>query len=333
MGELKKLIGSLLIVGFEGTSLSASCRNFLEQWDLGGVILFKRNIESLEQVSQLNQEIYRAARVTPIISVDQEGGRVFRLPQPFTSFPPMAEVGQACEAQESEEPAFQVGVKMGQELRSVGFNVDWAPVLDVNSNPENPIIGDRAFSCEPHQAAQWALKFWEGLQSIGVMGCGKHFPGHGDTTEDSHETLPRVDKGVTELEACELIPFQIAVEKGIPLLMTAHVLYTALDSQWPATLSEKILTNLLRKIMGYQGLIISDDLFMKGIAAQWPLEEAAERFFRAGGDLLLLCHQESEQRRIAAHLVHLAEKDKEFQILLRERAERMKAFRSGLSGI
>lgn len=331
MEKLKKLIGSLLIVGFEGTSLTASCRNFLEQWDLGGVILFKRNIESLEQLSRLNQSIYQAADLPPILSVDHEGGRVFRLPAPFTVFPPMGVVGEYCQDKQDGAMAFKVGEALGAELKAVGFNVDWAPVLDVHSNPQNPIIGDRAFSQDPQYAAKWALEFWRGLESTGVVGCAKHFPGHGDTLEDSHKTLPQVDKSLAELKAVEFLPFQQAAEQKVPMMMSAHVLYPSLDPEWPATLSKKILTDLLRGEMAYEGLIVSDDMFMQGIAARWPLEEAAELFFRAGGDLLLLCHQEAYQRRVAAHLVHTAEKDKAFRTLLEERAARMKAFRARLS--
>ncbi len=329
--ELKKIIGSLLIVGFEGTKLSDSCRNFLEQWDLGGVILFKRNIESLEQLVALNETIYSVAGVTPMISVDHEGGHVFRLPEPFTIFPPMERVGAACLREKSLDLARRVGEAFGRELRAVGFNVDWAPVLDVNSNPKNPVIGDRAFSSRPEEAASAAMSFWKGLQGVGVLGCGKHFPGHGDTTEDSHETLPVVKKSREELERCELVPFREAVGKKISLMMTAHVSFPALDSEWPATLSEKILLGLLKKEMGFGGLVVSDDLFMKGITARWSVEAAAERFLRAGGDLVLLCHQEAVQRRVAAHLVHAVEKDDEFLGLLREKSRRLEGLRKKLA--
>lgn len=329
---LKKIIGSVLIVGFEGHKVSDSCKNFLEQWDLGGVILFGRNIKDFEQLSSLNGTLFQMAQVRPILSVDHEGGRVFRLPEPFTAFPAMAKLGERCRLENDPELARRVGEAFGKELCAAGFNVDFAPVLDVNSNQENPVIGDRSFSNDPYQVGVSALSFLQGLQETGVMGCGKHFPGHGETEEDSHHTLPVVKKTPEQLRGCELVPFQEAVHRNIPLLMTAHVLYPVLDEVWPATLSEKILNGLLRREMGYEGLIISDDLFMKGIAARWPLEEAAERFFRAGGDLLLLCHREAEQRRIAAHLVHCAEKDTEFRDLLAAKAKRVTEFRGHLAG-
>jgi len=328
--SLKKTVGSLLIVGFDGTAPTVSLRNYLEQWDLGGVVLFKRNVESLEQVTELNRKIYESAKVTPIVSVDHEGGKVFRLPEPFTVFPAMGKVGMRCEKAKDYALAKQVGQAMGRELAAVGFNVNWAPVLDVNSNPANPVIGERAFSADPQDVAEGALNFLEGLEEAGVLACGKHFPGHGDTSEDSHKTLPVVDKSLEDLGACELLPFREAIADQIPMIMTAHVRYPAWDEKWPATLSEKILTGVLRKELAYEGLIVSDDLFMKGIAERWSLEEASERFFRAGGDLLLLCHQESAQRLIAAHLVHAAEKDSDFRAQLEKKLERVNTLRARL---
>lgn len=330
LSSIKKTVGPLLIVGFQGKDLTASCRNFFEQWDLGGVILFKRNIGSLEQVSELNSRIYATAKSPPIVSVDHEGGQVFRLPEPFTRFPAMAQVGRACVTAKDYGLARRVGIAMGRELAAVGFNVNWAPVLDVNSNPDNPVIGARAFNSDPEDAAHAALQFLDGLQEVGVLGCGKHFPGHGDTFEDSHETLPVVDKEEWALRSMELVPFKEAIADQIAMIMTAHVRYPHLDPDWPATLSEKILTGLLRQQMAYEGLIISDDLFMKGIVEHWGLEEAAERFLRAGGDMVMLCHKESVQRRIAAHVVHVAEKDGEFRAMLEQKLKRVQALRPRL---
>ncbi len=329
--NLKKIVGSLLVLGFDGPAVTDSLKNFLTQWDLGGIILFKRNIESLEQVAGLNRAIYQFAEVPPIVSVDHEGGRVFRLPEPFTAFPPMRRLGDFCEQAGDCSSAEAVGRIFGRELRAVGFNLDYAPVLDVDSNPQNPIIGDRAFGSTPGQVAEHALAFWRGLESERILGCGKHFPGHGDTAEDSHLTLPRVEKSLEQLNACELIPFHEAIGEGISMLMTAHVLYPALDPDLPATLSPRILTGLLRERLGYQGMIISDDLLMKGIVLRWGLEDAAERFLRADGDLVLLCHDEAAQRRVAAHLVHQAEKDADFQQLLEAKAKRMEAIRKRLT--
>lgn len=328
---LKKLIGPLLIVGFDGPCLSDSCKNFLTQWDLGGVILFRRNIESLEQVASLNTLIDETAKVPPVISVDHEGGEVFRLPEPFTIFPPMEKVGEHILEEGELDWAQDLGRAFGRELRAAGFNLDYAPVLDVHSNPANPVIGPRSFGTDPEDVGELAVHFLEGLEEAGVQGCGKHFPGHGDTFEDSHHTLPHVDKTREDLSACELMPFRAAIAAQIPMIMTAHVTYPKLDPDYPATLSEIILQKLLREEMAYEGLIVSDDMFMKGIAEHWDLPEASERFLRAGGDMVLLCHQESVQRLVAAHLVHAAEKDSEFREMLELKGRRVAHFRKKLS--
>lgn len=330
LDPLKKLVGSLLIVGFDGPRLTESCKNFLTQWDLGGVILFRRNLESLEQVASLNTLIDETAKVPPIISVDHEGGNVFRLPEPFTAFPPMGKVGQCIMESGELEWVEELGRAFGKELRAAGFNLDYAPVLDVHSNPANPVIGPRSFGTDPEDVGEMATHFLAGLEEEGVQGCGKHFPGHGDTFEDSHHTLPHVDKTREDMNACELIPFRTAIASQVPMIMTAHVMYPKLDPEFPATLSKSILQGILRDELAYEGLIVSDDLFMKGIADHWDLSEAAEQFLRAGGDMILLCHQESVQRRVAAHLVHQAERDLEFRRMLEIKAARVTRFRSKL---
>ncbi len=331
LDPLKKLVGSLLIIGFDGPRLTDSCKNFLTQWDLGGVILFKRNLESLEQIASLNTLIDETATVPPIISVDHEGGKVFRLPEPFTSFPPMGQVGHSILSGGQLEWAEELGHAFGRELRAAGFNLDYAPVLDVHSNPANPIIGPRSFGSDPEDVGEMAVHFLAGLEEVGVQGCGKHFPGHGDTFEDSHHTLPHVDKTREDMNACELIPFRTAIAAQVPMIMTAHVMYPKIDPDFPATLSEKMLQGILREEMAYEGLIVSDDLFMKGIAEHYSMTEAAERFLRAGGDMVLLCHQESVQRLVAAHLVHVAEKDGAFRELLEQKGRRVANFRKKLT--
>ncbi len=329
--EYQKLVGSVLILGFSGTELPKITQNFLKDWQAAGVILFKRNIQSFEQLVQLNQSILRLTELTPFISVDHEGGKVFRLPQPFTVFPPMVHVGNYVKKMQDLSFAFQVGQALGRELRSVGFNLNYAPVLDVNSNPDNPIIGARAFSSDPEEVARIALAFVKGLHETGVLSCGKHFPGHGDTSEDSHLTLPTVKKKLEELRQCEFFPFKALIEHKIPTLMTAHVMYPALDPEWPATLSEKILTGVLKKEMGFQGLILSDDFFMKGIAAHWSIPEAVERFLRCGGDIALLCHEEETQVQVAEYLCKQLEKDTRFREALQEKYIKINKLRDKLS--
>jgi beta-N-acetylhexosaminidase len=192
---------------------------------------------------------------------------------------------------------------IGRELKVVGINVDFAPVLDVHTNPDNPVIGDRAFASDPDVVARMGVAFFQGLQAEGVLATGKHFPGHGDTWTDSHLELPVVNQPLDRLKGVELYPFRRAIEAGIPMLMTAHVLYPVLDPDLPATLSPLILTRLLREEMEFQGIVVSDDFSMQAIAAHWAPQEAACRFFEAGGDLLLSVGDAEVQQSLLHGLV------------------------------
>ncbi len=308
MSDIKKLVGSLCIFGFDGTSLPGLLKKMIEEWSLGGVILFRRNIESKEQVKDLIKEVKSCSKEKMFVSVDHEGGRVFRLPPPFTQIPSAREIATSrllpllTKEGLGGRSAFDWGVLMGQELREVGFNLNYAPVLDVDSNPDNPIIGDRAFGVDPQTVIENGLALIGGLRSEKIIPCGKHFPGHGDTSKDSHLELPRVDQPLERLEEIELAPFRAAVNKQIEMLMTAHVLYPALDGLLPATLSPKILTNLLRNEMAYEGLIISDDLNMKAISDAYGLGEAARLFLEAGGDIPLICRGEEAEWEVLEYL-------------------------------
>lgn len=278
----------LFMWGFEGIELQSDFTHLLEKAPPAGVILFKRNIVSLEQVQVLNRLLQKKNK-SLLIAVDQEGGRVARLTAPFPTYPPGATWGFLFEKGKNKKMIVEAGFLLGRELKKLGFNLDFAPVLDVNSNPHNPIIGDRAFSNDPKIVAQAALAFAAGLQKAGVIPCGKHFPGHGDTAQDSHLVLPTVDRSSSVLNRVELFPFREAVQKKIPMLMTAHVIFKALDTERPATLSSRILTDILRKKWRYQGVIISDDFEMKAIAETYSTEEACVLALEAGVDMLLIC--------------------------------------------
>lgn len=284
-----KNVGQLFVWGFSGTNTSTTLRALLKNHPLAGIILFKRNIESVEQMRGLTSSLKKIGGKRFLIAIDEEGGRVSRLPPPLAQLPPAAVWGRLYEAQRDPKVIVQIGRHLARELRSVGINLDFAPVLDVNSNPKNPVIGDRAFSGDPKTAATAALAFAEGLKREGVLPCGKHFPGHGDTSTDSHLTLPRVRRRRGGLEKVEFPPFRQAIAAKIPMLMTAHVVYDALDPKLPATLSPRILKTLLRERMGYQGVVISDDLQMKAISKKYPPDEAAILALAAGCDLLLIC--------------------------------------------
>ena len=279
----------MIISGFEGTALNARTEELIVQQGIGGLILFERNYKNPDQLLQLINDLQSlAAEHAEIpalfISVDQEGGRVARLGKPFTQFPPMSCLGQA----DSEELAYRFGLGMGKELRAVGINMDYAPVLDVHSNPANPIIGLRALDTDPAKVARLGTELIRGFYDAGVIPVGKHFPGHGDTSQDSHLTLPRVEQARESLEKSELIPFIHAIQQGLEVIMTAHVVYPAWDARQPATFSHSILNDVLRNSLQFEGLIISDDLDMQAIDEK--LESIPELGTRAGVDLFLICH-------------------------------------------
>jgi beta-N-acetylhexosaminidase len=290
-------IASPLWVGFEGKTLPVALSRWLARGEVGGVVLYSRNIERPAQVRDLCREIRSAAgrgNPLPLIAVDQEGGRVARLKDPpFTGFPPARACSLFC--CRNEAVAEGVGAATAAELRAVGIDVNFAPVLDVDSNPRNPVIGDRAFSEEPHTAAALGIAFAKGSLSRGILPVGKHFPGHGDTSADSHVELPVVRAGRHTLLRRELLPFRRAARAGIPALMTAHVMYPALDRALPATLSRKILHNLLREQMRFRGAVISDALEMKAIADRFGIGEAAVLAVTAGCDVVLVCRGEKDQ--------------------------------------
>jgi len=277
-------VGGLFIVGIPGPQLERQTRRVLERLHVGGVILFRRNVDSPAQIAELTAALH-ALPSRPLVAIDHEGGRVMRLGEPFTPFPPAARVGRSGDA----ALAFRVGQAMAEELGSVGIDIDFAPVLDVHSNPTNPIIGDRAFSGDPAIVSKCGIAMMRGLLAGGVIPCGKHFPGHGDTATDSHLELPVVRRSRAALEGTELLPFRAAIAAGIPMLMTAHVVYPAFDPSCAATVSRTILTDLLRLELGFEGVIVSDDLEMRAIADHQPIGAAAVATLRAGADALLVC--------------------------------------------
>lgn len=317
---LPVLCGQLVVVGFQGTTLPPELRRAFAAGTRAGIIAFKRNLPSLEIAHALNREVLAAApaELPPFLSVDQEGGRVGRLPPPFLKLPPMRQLGALDDA----ELVARVGRVLGSELALLGYNLDFAPVLDVDSNPDNPVIGDRAFSADPAQVGRLAGALLEGLQASGVMACGKHFPGHGDTHLDSHLDLPFVRHPEARLRALELPPFREAIRRGVATLMTAHVVYDALDPDRPATLSERISRGLLRDELGFAGVLFSDDLEMRALADRMSVEESAVAAVRAGCDALLVCSELALAERAHAALVREAERDSTFQERCRQAATR-----------
>lgn len=288
-------IGQCLMVGIPHPTLDAETRRILADLQPGGIILFQRNYTDPDTLQALCADIHALTpEHPPLIALDAEGGRVHRLSPPFTHFPPALQIGRTG----SPQLAHAVGVALGQELRSVGIDIDFAPVLDVYSNPDNTVIGDRAFGSDPQRVAEFGCALAAGLRAAGVLPCGKHFPGHGATVIDSHDDLPYDERDRATLEGVDLIPFQAAIAQEIELLMTAHVVYPALDPQQPASLSPIIMNDLLRQRLGFQGVIVSDDLEMGAIVRHSSVAAAAVQALSAGADLLLIC--QSLERALSA---------------------------------
>ncbi|HEX2228275.1 MAG TPA: beta-N-acetylhexosaminidase, partial [Candidatus Binatia bacterium] len=288
--QLRRKIGQLFMVGVQGESLTAEERLCCEEYGFGGFVLFQRNCCEPGQIVSLCRDLWGMAdALPPFIAIDQEGGRVHRLPVPFTHFPPAGLVGRANDSL----LAYRAGQAIGVELALAGINLNFAPVLDVNSNPGCPVIGNRAFAADPGAVVALSARWSDGLRDAGIVPCGKHFPGHGAADKDSHFELPIISKTLESLQTIELPSFAAACRR-IEALMTAHVLYPALDPQWPATLSKRIVTDLLRRQFGYPGVVFSDDMEMHAISQRYSVEESAWRSIHAGVDALLFCHELSK---------------------------------------
>lgn len=321
-GQVGRL-GELVIAGFDGPTLPARFERALRDGRLGGAILFKRNVGGgPAQVAALARAIH-AASPRPLLGVDQEGGRVTRLRAPLLEVPPMRAVAGIGDVAFAERAARAVGM----ELAALGFTVDFAPVLDVNTCAHNPVIGDRAFGDDAATCAAFGAAWIRGLQSSGLLACGKHFPGHGDTSKDSHFDLPVVDQPRERIERIELAPFRAAVAADVASLMTAHVVYPALDAERPATLSPAVCT-ALRGELGFRGLLVSDDLEMRAVAACWSIEESAVLAVAAGCDALLVCEHEELRERAVDALEREAGRSPTFQVRCDEALGRVHAARA-----
>jgi beta-N-acetylhexosaminidase len=317
---LAKICGQILIGGFYGTELPASYANALHRGERGGAVLFKRNLtDDLGTVLRLNAGLRDAGgELPPLVAIDQEGGRVARLGAPVLALPPMRALGRAGNV----DLVRRAARALGSQLAALGFTMDFAPVLDVNTRPDNPIIGDRAFGSDPRVVMRCGVAFARGLQDGGVLACGKHFPGHGDTSQDSHLELPVVLHGRTRLEQVELPPFRAAVGAGIAALMTAHVVYESLEKGVAATMSRAVCASLLRAEIGFEGVLVSDDLEMKAVSTRYSIEEAAVESVWAGCDALLVCSDEALQGRAHEALVKQAETEPRFRARCEQAAER-----------
>ncbi len=320
------LAGAVIVGGFDGTTAPSIILERLSNGTLAGVTLFKRNIIDVTQVAHLVHSLVHASpsNAPPIVSIDQEGGRVARLGAPVVRLPPMREFGLRDDVALTR----RAHLALGKQLALLGCTTNFSPVADVDSNPANPIIGDRAFSNDPDVVARHVVAAIEGLRAAGVASCAKHFPGHGDTELDSHLALPVLRHDLVRAHAVELVPFKAAIRGGlVPSVMTAHVIFEGIDRETPATLSPAIVQRLLREELGFNGVCFSDDLHMKAVADRYGVVEAGVRAIEAGCDALLVCTDPDSQELVRLALAARARSNDDFAKRLAQAGERLLAMR------
>jgi beta-N-acetylhexosaminidase len=304
--DIRRHAGQLAIAGFAGYDIPSDLKAFAKEFDLGGIILFARNVADPEQVADVARQAEELAGELPLwVSVDQEGGRVARLKAPFTVWPPMFSLGRSGDDGLVERFARALAT----ELKAVGISLDYTPVLDILTNAANPVIGDRALSDRPETVARLGSILIRTLQAEGIAASGKHFPGHGDTSVDSHFELPLIEHAPDRIDRVELVPFRAAIAEGVASVMTAHILIPSLDPERPATLSPDIVDTMLKKQLGYEGLVLSDDLEMKAIAGRYGMSEATVAAIAAGCDAVLMCGAEVDKQVAAVEAVIRATED------------------------
>lgn len=321
--KLREQVGQLLIMGFEGVSFSARLPRLFAELHPGGVILFSRNLEAAAQTHALLRDCRQAVSTPMFLCVDMEGGTVDRLKNVIAPAPAAAEVF----ASRNRKLFRRHGELIGKECRLLGFNTDFAPATDLAFPASRPVLGSRAVSVDPRQVVIYAREFLRGLRDSRILGCGKHFPGLGEANLDSHCGLPTVSKPWKLLWAQDLVPYR-ALRKQMPFVMVSHANYPEISHEdRPASLSPKWMSEILRKKIGYRGLIISDDLEMGGALAAGSIEHAAVETIRAGADIFLVCHQEEMVRHAWEAVLREAERDKNFARRVAESAHRVLMFK------
>ncbi|MGN7356406.1 beta-N-acetylhexosaminidase [Paenibacillus sp. SAF-054] len=289
-------IGQLVLVGMDGTVASDAAKELIEKYHVGGFIFYKNNIENTKQALQLFNDLKEDNQSNPVplwMSVDEEGGRVSRMPSELAKIPTSEAIGQ----KDHPELSKGIGSILGRELSGFGLNMDFAPVLDINSNPDNPVIGDRSFGGSADVVSRLGIATMEGIREQKVVPVVKHFPGHGDTSVDSHIGLPVVNHDMARLRAMELVPFKEAIKNQAEVVMIAHLLMPKLDPDHPASFSQEIITGLLRNELGYQGVVISDDMTMGAIEKNYEIGNASVRAIQAGGNIILVGHDYGKEKR------------------------------------
>lgn len=295
--SLDEKIGQLVISGVKGTSIDPTIKNFIQKKYIGGVVFFKRNVDSANQVLKLTnyiKDINKENKIPLFISVDEEGGLVSRLPKEFIKLPKNSYIGKI----DNPKFSYDIGKSIGKELSALGYNMDFAPVMDINSNPKNPVIGNRSFGNNEKVVSKLGIETMKGLQSENVIPVIKHFPGHGDTSVDSHISLPIVNNSLSRLNNFELIPFKSAINNGADVVMVSHILLPKIDSKYPASLSSKITTDLLRKDLKFNGVIVTDDMTMGAITENYDIGYASVKALLAGSDIILVCHDYNNVNKV-----------------------------------
>ena len=321
--DLRHQVGQLLIMGFDGTQISARLRSTFASLQPGGIILFKRNIATARQTWELLRESQKCVGTTAFLCVDMEGGTVDRLKDVTAPAPSVADI-----AATGNKKLFRLhGRVLGDECRLLGFNVDFAPVLDLGMEASRAVLTSRTASEHPEQVVVYAREALRGLKDARVLGCGKHFPGLGSANLDTHEKLPAIKTSAARLLTEDLYPYR-ELHRHMAFVMVAHAAYPAVTrDKTPASLSRKWITDILRKRIGYRGLVLCDDLEMGGVLAAAPVEEAAVETLKAGSDIFMVCHDEEKVWRAYEAVLSAAERDRKFAKLVAEKARRVLVFK------
>ncbi|KGP73801.1 beta-N-acetylhexosaminidase [Pontibacillus yanchengensis] len=307
---LEDMIAQMMYVGLNGTSLSKKGEEMISSQHVGGVILLGRNVTGDAQLDSFVSSIKQANQgygVPLFVGVDEEGGRVSRIPSALRNIPSSKQIGD----QDNPELSFQVGELLAKKVKRYGFNMDFAPVLDINNNPNNPVIGDRSFGAKPSKVSELGIATMKGIASEGVVPVVKHFPGHGDTSVDSHFNLPKINKTLEELKDFELVPFKEAIAEGADMVMVAHILFPELDETYPATLSKPIITGVLREEMQFDGVVVTDDMTMGAISNEYGMEQAAVLSIKAGSDMVMIANPQGDQYASVQQTIKQAVEDGE----------------------
>lgn len=299
--NLDEKIGQLLIVGFDGYELNEDIEKLIKENCVGGIILFGNNIENSRQLMNLTNALKTNNlnnKIPLFISVDEEGGRVSRMPGEFKKLPSNKIIGEI----NNSNLSYNIGKIISKQLTSLGFNMNFAPVLDINSNPQNSVIGDRSFGDTPDIVTKLGIKTMEGLKDGNIIPVVKHFPGHGDTSVDSHVGLPLVNHNMKRLNEFELVPFKEAIKNDADVIMISHILLPKIDSIYPATMSKTIITDVLRNDLNFNGVVITDDMTMGAITKNYDIPNAAVKSINAGTDIILVCHDYDNEMAVITAL-------------------------------